>query len=80
MGNARLLTMNGDGHTAFREGSDCIDSYVTAYVITLQLPPVGTQCDQNVPFPLTATAQARSSAGVQHRYTGRLTAPLRPAR
>lgn len=51
LGNARLLTMRGDGHTAsFNEATPCIDDAVLAYLERLTLPPKGTTCDQNVPF------------------------------
>jgi pimeloyl-ACP methyl ester carboxylesterase len=84
MGNARLLTMNGDGHTAFTNGSDCIDAAVVAYVVDLVLPAPGTQCDQNVPFPLPppseASTQAAAGGAVAHHYAGPGTAPLARAR
>jgi len=84
MGNARLLTMNGDGHTAYFNGSECIDSAVVAYVIDYVVPPEGTQCDQDVPFPLpmqSANAEALVGAsGVERRYAGRLAAPFGVAR
>ncbi len=83
MGNARLLTMNGDGHTAFLNGSACIDAAVILYITDLVLPPEGTQCDQDVPFPLPMeepTAKSRTArAGVERRYAGPQTAPFRPA-
>jgi pimeloyl-ACP methyl ester carboxylesterase len=50
LGNDRLLTMRGDGHTAYGGNSQCIDDFVNAYIETLALPPVGTVCDQQVPF------------------------------
>jgi len=49
--NARLLTMRGDGHTAYGGNSpDCIDPAVEAYLINRVLPPAGTKCVQDVPF------------------------------
>jgi pimeloyl-ACP methyl ester carboxylesterase len=57
LGNDRLLTMRGDGHTAYGGNSQCIDDYVNAYVETLALPPVGTVCDQQVPFGSASTAR-----------------------
>lgn len=75
LGNARLLTMNGDGHTAYQNGSPCADAAIEAYVISLTLPAPGTQCDQEVdPFP---AAQARAAKGHALAYQGRLMAPLR---
>ena len=63
LGNARLLTMRGDGHTAYPRNSACIDRAVEAYVNEETLPPPGTHCPQDVGFaapqpqtPLSATA------------------------
>lgn len=42
----RLLTMNGDGHTAYLRGSTCIDGAVDAYLLQDTLPPAGTVCSQ----------------------------------
>jgi pimeloyl-ACP methyl ester carboxylesterase len=51
LGNARLLTMRGDGHTAYFGGnSRCIDRAVEAYLIAGVVPADGTTCDQQVPF------------------------------
>lgn len=85
MGNARLLTMRGDGHTAYFNGSQCIDDTVNAYVLTRALPPQGTTCQQEVPFPLPEMAakvapEANTGAGLERGFAGRGTAPFRPAR
>jgi hypothetical protein len=58
--------MVGDGHTAYLNGSPtCIDPAVVAQIETLTLPPVGTSCQQMVPFeappPATATTSALAS-------------------
>jgi pimeloyl-ACP methyl ester carboxylesterase len=42
--NATLLTYDGDGHTAYHRGSDCIDAAVDAYLIHGTVPPKGTGC------------------------------------
>jgi pimeloyl-ACP methyl ester carboxylesterase len=66
LGNAELLTMVGDGHTAFGGNSACIDSAVIAQIETLTLPPVGTVCQQEVPFvppPAPATPATATPAG-----------------
>lgn len=34
LSNAALLTLDGDGHTAYYEGSDCIDEVVDTYFLT----------------------------------------------
>ena len=46
LSSGRLLTMNGDGHTAYRRGSTCIDSAVDGYFLTGALPASGTVCQQ----------------------------------
>ncbi|HKP19079.1 MAG TPA: alpha/beta hydrolase [Gaiellaceae bacterium] len=61
LGNVRLLTMRGDGHTAYGGNSACIDDAVNAYVETLALPPAGTVCPQQVPFAAVATSAASTS-------------------
>jgi pimeloyl-ACP methyl ester carboxylesterase len=60
LGNARLLTMRGDGHTAYGGNSPCIDSAVDTFMFTGALPAAGTTCKQDVPFeaPQVLTAQA----------------------
>jgi len=62
LGNARLLTMDGDGHTAAFNGvSPCVDLTVTAYLVSLRLPPEGTVCPQQVePFGPAAGLMARA--------------------
>jgi pimeloyl-ACP methyl ester carboxylesterase len=50
LGNARLLTMRGDGHTAYGGNSPCIDAAVNAYLLDGTLPAPGTSCRQEVPF------------------------------
>ena len=42
--SGRLLTYEGDGHTAYRRGDDCIDRAVDAYLLRGELPPEGTRC------------------------------------
>ena len=44
--SGRLLTMNGDGHTAYLRGSTCIDGAVDAYLLQDTLPAAGTVCSQ----------------------------------
>jgi pimeloyl-ACP methyl ester carboxylesterase len=50
LGNARLLTMDGDGHTAYGGNSACIDSAADSYLVAGTLPAKGTVCPQDVPF------------------------------
>jgi pimeloyl-ACP methyl ester carboxylesterase len=62
LGNVRLLTMRGDGHTAYGGESSCIDDSVNRYVETLALPPKGRICNQELPvFGAAATAMSRAA-------------------
>jgi pimeloyl-ACP methyl ester carboxylesterase len=42
--NARLLTWNGTNHTAYGEGSSCINEAVDGYLLTGALPDEGLVC------------------------------------
>jgi pimeloyl-ACP methyl ester carboxylesterase len=44
LGRGRLLTFDGDGHTAYGRGSECVDRAVERYLLTGDLPPEGTRC------------------------------------
>lgn len=46
LGNARLLTWNGQGHTSYLEGSSCVDNYVDDYLVHGTLPPPNTTCQR----------------------------------
>jgi len=39
-----LLTYDGDGHTAYARGSDCIDAAVEGYLVRGRAPRDGTRC------------------------------------
>jgi pimeloyl-ACP methyl ester carboxylesterase len=43
LGSGRLLTWDGDGHTAYHQ-STCIDRHVDAYLVSLTVPAPGTRC------------------------------------
>jgi pimeloyl-ACP methyl ester carboxylesterase len=62
MGNARLLTMDGDGHTAYGRNSACIDEAVDTYLVDATLPPAGAVCAQEVPFTAPEAAPAPTAA------------------
>jgi pimeloyl-ACP methyl ester carboxylesterase len=73
LGNASLLTLDGDGHTAAYGGNGvCIDDAVTAYFTDLTLPADGTVCAQEIDDPIgegdgdgvTDTAKAIVRAGL----------------
>ncbi|MGW3248882.1 alpha/beta hydrolase [Streptomyces sp. NPDC001070] len=46
LSSARLLTWDGDGHTAYiqPDGSECVDTAVDRYLVRGLLPPAGTVC------------------------------------
>lgn len=51
LARARLLTVDGFGHTTLLNPSDCANRHESAYLIDGTLPPKGTVCRQNVaPF------------------------------
>ena len=47
--SAVLLTYEGDGHTAFLSGGECIDDAVAAYLVDLVVPDEGTRCPAQEP-------------------------------
>jgi hypothetical protein len=42
--SARLLTYDGEGHTAYGRGGACIADKVDTYLISRRLPRPGTRC------------------------------------
>ena len=46
LGNARLLTRVGNGHTGYPY-SQCVRNFVNAYLIDGTLPPAGTRCQSD---------------------------------
>ncbi|WP_432536689.1 alpha/beta fold hydrolase [Kineococcus arenarius] len=42
--SGRLLTYDGDGHTAYRTGSACVDEAVDEYLLAGELPEEGARC------------------------------------
>jgi pimeloyl-ACP methyl ester carboxylesterase len=52
LANARLLTVDGYGHTTVNNPSTCPINYAVTYTVTGALPAPGTVCQQNInPFP-----------------------------
>jgi hypothetical protein len=60
LGNARLLTMVGDGHTAFLNFSSCVVDLVTQYVDDGDVPALGTRCPQDLNSAAASTPLAIS--------------------
>lgn len=44
LGDTYLLTYEGDGHTAFLRGGDCVDDAVVGYLVDLDLPEGPLSC------------------------------------
>ncbi len=44
MGNAELLSWDGEGHTSYLQGSTCVDDAVNAYLLKGTLPATGKTC------------------------------------
>jgi len=42
--NGRLITFNGDGHTAYTRSNSCVDDAVDAYLLKGRAPPDGLKC------------------------------------
>jgi hypothetical protein len=57
---SRLLSYAGWGHTAyFSAGNFCVDSHVTRYLLTGDVPAAGTVCEpEGSPFGPTSAATA----------------------
>ncbi len=49
LADARLLTVEGFGHTEMLNPSDCANAYIVEYLVSGALPPIGTVCQQNKP-------------------------------
>jgi pimeloyl-ACP methyl ester carboxylesterase len=47
LGRARLLTVDGYGHTALINPSACVNRYEGRYFVSGVLPPKGTRCAQD---------------------------------
>ena len=76
LGNARLLTMRGDGHTAYSSrNSPCIDAAVDAYLTEGTVPAAGTTCRQEVPFA-QAPVPASSGATMTRRALPHVAGPV----
>ena len=51
LARARLLTVDGYGHTVLENPSTCANRHVERYLIDKVLPPKGTRCAQDLqPF------------------------------
>ncbi|OQD52806.1 hypothetical protein BM536_032490 [Streptomyces phaeoluteigriseus] len=65
LGGARLLTLDGYGHTALDNPSACVGRHVVSYFLTGELPPEGARCAQDLPPFVERTPEtvAPASAG-----------------
>ncbi|MGI5481526.1 alpha/beta hydrolase [Streptomyces lavendofoliae] len=44
LSSGTLLTYDGDGHTAYGRGSDCVDTAINTYLLDGTVPPPGKRC------------------------------------
>ncbi|WP_237744942.1 alpha/beta hydrolase [Kribbella catacumbae] len=59
LGNARLLTVNGWGHTSLFTSS-CADAYASGYLLTGAVPKAGTVCEvEAIPFTGSAALKKK---------------------
>ncbi|WP_030760092.1 MULTISPECIES: alpha/beta hydrolase [unclassified Streptomyces] len=62
--DARLLTLQGYGHTALLNPSTCVNDYAVRYLTTGTLPPAEATCRQDTPpFAQTGTARGAAAGG-----------------
>jgi pimeloyl-ACP methyl ester carboxylesterase len=80
LGNARLLTMVGDGHTAYGGESACIDEAVDNYLLGGTLPDAGTTCRQDVTFSGEPTSNYAAAGVAPQALTQQGAKAARPAR
>jgi pimeloyl-ACP methyl ester carboxylesterase len=81
LGQARLLTMIGDGHTAYGGNSPCIDSTVDAYLVGHTVPAAGKACTQDVPFQQPQPGASARLLSSPHILLGQHVKPfVRPTR
>lgn len=67
LGNARLLSVSGWGHTSLFTSS-CADNRASAYLLTGALPPASTVCKPDaIPFAQPATRSAKTQPPYQWR-------------
>ncbi|WP_405437706.1 alpha/beta hydrolase [Streptomyces avidinii] len=66
LAGARLLTLDGYGHTALDNPSACVKRHVVRYVLTGALPPQGARCGQDTP-PFAAAPELSPSAASSPR-------------
>lgn len=64
LGNATLLTMVGDGHTAYGGNSSCIDDAVGVFLTELEEPEDGTICEQELAAAGAAVAGSDAATAV----------------
>jgi pimeloyl-ACP methyl ester carboxylesterase len=63
LGNARLLTLHGDGHGVLVQLNTCALVAFLAYIEDGDLPPAGATCEQDIPFAVAPALSARRSPG-----------------
>lgn len=62
LADARLLPVNGFGHTVLFNPNRCAQDYVAAYLVRLEIPPTGAACSDDRP-PFGGTPQETGNSG-----------------
>jgi pimeloyl-ACP methyl ester carboxylesterase len=74
LGNARLLTFRGDGHTVIPQFNGCVLGHLVAYLNDRTVPPEGASCRQ-APTATGARVRADSTAAWHIARLSRLSRP-----
>jgi pimeloyl-ACP methyl ester carboxylesterase len=64
LGNARLLTVRGDGHGILTQFNACALAAVIPYLNDTTLPPKGATCEQDIPFAASTARAATTTASI----------------
>ncbi|MFD7629313.1 alpha/beta hydrolase [Streptomyces sp. NPDC059851] len=70
LAGARLLTLEGHGHTTLDNPSACVKDHVVRYVLNGALPPKGARCAQDVPPFKTAWVPSSQTTPPQPETAG----------
>lgn len=80
LADARLLTVDGYGHTVLLNPSTCANQHVSNYFVDGTLPPEGTVCQQDrEPFTTTASSLSGTPSAAPFHKVRRAAVPGHPA-
>jgi pimeloyl-ACP methyl ester carboxylesterase len=80
LADARLLTVDGYGHTVLLNPSTCANQHVSNYFVDGTLPPEGTVCQQDrEPFTTTASSLSGTPSAAPFHKVRQAAVPGHPA-